>query len=158
MPKRKYSTTAPNHGYSNTSEYTAWAHMVQRTTNPNCPSWSDYGGRGIGCDPSWLAFQNFIADMGMKPTSKHTLERKDNNKGYSPENCEWATNHKQQRNRRDNRWITWDGRTQVITDWSRELGGKSHSLTTRLARGWSLERAMTTPFTPFSVAEAGSRY
>lgn len=134
------------HGASFTPEYTAWAHMMQRCLNPDNPEYSNYGARGITVCQRWQTAANFIADMGQRPSPKHTLERVNNDKGYSPENCIWDTQKNQCRNKRTNRPITWNNKTQLITDWSRELGGAKHSLSTRLSRGWSLERAMTTPF------------
>lgn len=143
---RKMKHGHTRHGENATPEYTAWVHMVQRTTNADDPAFSDYGGRGIGVDPAWLDFRNFIRDMGLRPSAKHSIERKENDRGYSPDNCVWATQPVQQRNKRNNRRITWNGITQVATDWAIQLGAKPHSLNERFRRGWSVERALTTPF------------
>lgn len=80
-------------------EYRAWGAMIQRCTNPNNPAWEYYGGRGISVCDRWLTFANFIADMGLRPAGL-TLERMDNDKGYSPDNCKWATRKAQMLNRR----------------------------------------------------------
>jgi hypothetical protein len=88
------------HSLSNSSEYRSWLSMKTRCTNPNLKQWKDYGGRGITVCPEWLnSFQNFYNDMGKRPDGK-TLDRINNNKGYEPSNCRWATSKEQTQNRR----------------------------------------------------------
>ena len=89
MPKPFYSP-----------EYVSWHGMKRRCLNSNHQHFAYYGGRGITVDPAWMAFSNFLADMGPKPTPKHSIERLDNAKGYCKENCVWATHTDQMRNRR----------------------------------------------------------
>lgn len=146
MPRAmKHGHTA---GGQTTAEYRIWNGMLRRTTKPSEPAFPLYGGRGIGVCDRWLSFENFLADMGPRPSAKHSLDRIDNDAGYSPENCRWATQREQCANMRKNRWLTFDGRTQIIADWARETGLPSGTISNRLALGWSVERALTTPARP----------
>ena len=93
------------HGMSRTSEYDIWSAMVQRATNPKNARYADYGGRGIGVCDRWLEFANFHADMGRRPAGM-SLDRIDNDRGYGPENCRWATAVEQRHNQRPHRLRT----------------------------------------------------
>lgn len=81
-------------------EYKAWLHMRERCRNPNHRIYKHYGGRGITIDPRWDSFDNFLQDIGPRPSSDHSLDRIDNDLGYSPNNCRWATKSEQNKNRR----------------------------------------------------------
>jgi len=76
------------HGMSDTSEHRIWVKLRNRCNNPRNDKFADYGGRGITVCARWDDFANFLADMGERPTPKHTVERIDNNKGYAPDNCD----------------------------------------------------------------------
>lgn len=126
------------------SMYRSWAHMIGRCNNPNRKDYHYYGGRGIRvCDRWRNSFKNFLVDMGHPPTDKHTLDRINNNKGYCTENCRWATMKEQCRNRRNNRLVTYQGKTQTLTDWAEETKIAYDTLRARLNRGWSTERTLS---------------
>ncbi|NOV25919.1 hypothetical protein E5S69_20670 [Cupriavidus necator] len=134
------------HGLSYTPEYRAWQTMRLRCCNPDNAAYADYGGRGITVCDRWLdSPENFLADMGQKPSPKHELDRIDNDKGYSPGNCRWATRKVNDRNRRNNRHLEHDGVTRTLAEWSEITGINRDTLQKRLASGWSVDRAITTP-------------
>jgi hypothetical protein len=119
--------------------------MKQRCQNPNNPSYHNYGGRGIKVCERWFSFENFISDMGMRPTNDHTLERINNDGNYEPSNCKWATRTEQARNFRSNRMLEFNGEKKCISAWAKELGLTHDSISRRLRRGWSIEEALTKP-------------
>lgn len=139
------------HMLTETPEYQAWRGAKLRCGNPNEPSYKHYGGRGIKVCERWVRdFLTFLADMGRRPSAKHSLDRIDVNGNYEPGNCRWATWSVQALNKRTNRRIAALGRTQTLTEWSRETGLSCDTLRKRVAMGWSAERAVTTPWTPRS--------
>lgn len=140
------STRNLTHGLRHTPEYDVWSSIVQRTTNRSNKRFSDYGGRGIDIDPRWLTFECFLADMGTRPSRKHSIERVDNDRGYGPENCKWVLPEVQNNNTRRNCTATFKGKTQTISQWCRELRLNYRTIKGRLvAYGWSIERALSTP-------------
>lgn len=88
------------HGQTGTAEHRAWVSMRQRCSDPRCAAYANYGGRGIRICIRWASFENFIADMGPRPSAQHSLDRVDVNGDYGPDNCRWATQAEQGRNRR----------------------------------------------------------
>ncbi len=95
------------HGETGSPEWIVWQQMKQRCLDPKSPCYARYGGRGITVCARWLeSFGAFLADMGRRPTPQHTLDRIDNSRGYSPQNCRWATKTEQARNTRGNRLLT----------------------------------------------------
>jgi hypothetical protein len=123
-------------------EYGVWASMLQRATNPNDAGFPAYGARGIGVSESWRKFENFIADMGPRPSAKHSIDRIDNDAGYSAKNCRWATSREQQNNRRVTRTLTYQGRTQSIAAWADETGIPYARLASRIKRGYRPEQCL----------------
>lgn len=102
--------------------YSIWQGIKTRCSNSNAINYHNYGGRGIVYDSRWGNFENFYNDMaeGFKPGL--TIERIDNSQGYYKENCKWATTKEQSKNKRWNCLLTYNGKTQIITDWATELG------------------------------------
>ena len=117
--------------------------MKQRALNPNDINAKHYSERGITVCKRWLKFENFLADMGERPVGT-SLDRIDNNKGYSPSNCRWVPQKEQMRNRRTNVFIEYNGKRQTVQDWSKELGISFTTLRTRMLAGWPVERILTT--------------
>ena len=134
------------HGMSGTPEYQAWIDIKHRCFNPNHKRYSDYGGRGISmCDRWKNSFEDFLADMGSRPTAKHSLDRIDNNADYSPKNCKWSTKAEQDNNKRNNHLITIDDVTLTIAQWAKKMGFGKKVIGDRLKLGWSEFDAVMTP-------------
>ena len=134
------------HRMTNSAEHRVWSGMKGRCRNPNDPAWLDYGGRGITVCDEWNKFENFYRDMGPRPSPEHSIERRDNDKGYSPDNCYWATRQEQALNRRNSTKLTLNGETLNILRWSERLGISESLIYWRLNKGnWSVERTLTTP-------------
>lgn len=103
------------HGHTSngvqSSEFSTWEGMKSRCYNKNQKQYKDYGGRGITVCDRWIhSFENFLSDMGRKPTNKYSIDRIDNNKGYCPENCRWVTRDEQSANKRSTIFINKDGK------------------------------------------------
>lgn len=134
------------HGMAHTSEHEIWMGMNRRCGSPNCDSYPRYGGRGITVCERWReSFENFISDMGARPSCEHSLERKDNNGPYSPENCIWATAKTQSRNKRTSKIVEFCGVSRCLAEWAEVTGLPMYVLSKRLKAGWSVERALTEP-------------
>lgn len=126
-------------------ENTVWQGMIARCHRPDTPAFATYGGRGIEVCCRWRdSFENFLADMGERPSPKHTIDRIDNDGNYEPGNCRWATRVEQANNKSDNVCITRDGVTKTVAEWCRELGLKPFTVYSRLsAYGLSPEMALS---------------
>jgi hypothetical protein len=133
------------HGKSKTAEHKIWQGIVSRCTIPSASGYANYGGRGIEVCERWLGesgFTNFLSDMGQRPTQDLSIERIDNNKDYSPDNCRWATRLEQNRNSRHNVVLNIDGLQLPVTVWAERSQTKVATIRDRLRRGWSHREAV----------------
>ena len=150
--QRETASARGTHYLSNTPEYRIWQGIVQRCENPKNSAFRNYGGRGLFVERELrTSFELFLADVGQRPSPRHTIERIDNDLGYVRGNLRWATRREQNHNRRNNRRLTFNGRTQTSTQWAIELGVVPNLIASRLYRGWSVERTLTTPRNESSV-------
>lgn len=125
------------HGMVKSSGYKTWNNMLSRCSNANHPRYKDWGGRNIKVAKDWLNFKNFYRDMGDKPSPKHTLERRDNDLGYSKYNCYWATTKEQSANRRSNVHIYYEGSFLIPRDFADKINLPKATVYSRLNRGWT---------------------
>jgi hypothetical protein len=136
----------PIHGMTETPTWEAWSGMKKRCYNRNCQDYPNYGGRGIRVCHRWrYNFLAFLADMGPRPSSKHSIDRKDGNKGYNRKNCWWATVQQQVDNRACTVRITYKGQTRVLREWVQQTGIAASTLFYRLHAGWPVSRVLTKP-------------
>lgn len=135
------------HGMYGTSEYQTYHGMLRRCTDSKRHDYKNYGGRGIKVCPRWLeSFENFYADMGNKLAPGLTLERRDVNGNYSPENCFWAPALEQQRNTRRSKWYTYKGESKTLPQWADLFKISQNNLWQRIeVYNWSIERALEEP-------------
>lgn len=129
-----------------TAEYRIWCNMKERCTNKHQARYADYGGRGITVCESWLeSFSAFLNDMGRKPSKRHSIDRIDNNQGYNPSNCRWATPTQQSRNSRTVKNITIGEETKNAYEWNEISGVNPRTILARLRLGWDAKLAVFTP-------------
>ncbi len=134
------------HGRSGTPEHGIWKNMLTRCYNSSNHNFKHYGARGITMCETWRDdFSAFFRDMGPRPTPKHTIDRIDNDGNYELSNCRWTTYAQQNRNYRRNIFLEFEGRRLTVTDWEIHYGFKPKTVLCRIKRGWSVERALTTP-------------
>ena len=127
-------------------EYSTWNAMMARCFNPSLKFFERYGGRGITVCDRWMQFENFLADMGPRPSALHSIDRyPDKNGNYEPGNCRWATRKEQARNTRQTVMLTIDGVTQCMTDWANVSGVGVSTISFRLKKGISPRDAVFAP-------------
>jgi len=143
---RKTSENFKHLKLNHSAEYNTWRAMISRCSEKSRDK-KYYYDRGISVSKEWKeSFESFLKDMGKKPTNKHTLERIDNNYGYSPNNCKWATRQEQLNNTRKNKYLTLNGQTKTVAEWNRVAGFKNrNTIYSRLSKGWSVEEAIMSP-------------
>src|SRR5574337_228869 len=124
-------------------EYRVWAGMVKRCTNPHDRVYHHYGGKGISVCREWANdFSRFLADMGPRPSSQHTIGRLDHKKGYSPDNCVWQTWSEQSRCSSRANLLTLNGVTRCAKDWAASIGIHPDTIYKRIKRGWSVDKIL----------------
>lgn len=133
------------HGLRHLPEYKIWLSMRHRCRNKKDARYKYYGGRGVAVSKEWDEFSCFYSDMGPKPSPFHSIERKNNDGNYEKDNCKWATSKEQSLNRRTNRLLTFNGKTQCLSEWAKELGLSKSRLENRILSNWSDEDAFTVP-------------
>lgn len=131
-------------GQAQPPEYSAWAQMLQRCENKGNPSYCNYGGRGISVCDRWRSFSQFLADVGARPSAKHSIDRINNDGNYEPGNVRWATRSEQNRNHRRLRMLTLNGETHCVVEWAERTGLPERTIRSRLQLGWSALDALTT--------------
>lgn len=132
------------HGESASSEYQSWRAMMKRCYSVNDIHYHRYGGRGIQVCTRWFDVKNFLEDMGRRPAGL-TLDRINNNGNYEPMNCRWATRQEQSRNTASNRLLAFRGQLKCLAEWAEITAIRQKLISNRLADGWTVEAALTTP-------------
>lgn len=146
--REKVSEATSKHNSCNSDLYDVWTNIKQRCLNKNNPNYKNYGGRGITICDEWInnfiKFQEWAIKNGYKKGLN--IDRKDNDKGYSPENCRFITYIENQNNKRTNAYIEFNNKIDTITNWARSLNMNPRTLITRLdTLNWDIEKALTTP-------------
>jgi len=133
------------HGMTGTKFYKLWCGIMRRCNNKNDKTYKRYGGVGIKVSDSWFDFVNFYNDMFLKYKEGLQIDRIDNSKGYSKENCRWVTLKEQANNKRNVILYTYKGKTMCSSDWDKELGLKEGTVRSRIKKGWDIEKALSEP-------------
>lgn len=134
------------HGKTRTPEFRIWSGIKTRCFNSNAPEFKNYGGRGIKMCARWSAsFEAFLADMGRRPSIKHSIERVENDGDYEPGNCVWVLRREQARNKRNSVRLKYRGQVKLLVAWAEELGIDEATIRMRLKRGWTVVKALSTP-------------
>ena len=119
-----------------TATYNTWKKMKARLRNPHREVYAR-----IDMDPRWESYDEFYADMGDRPEG-HSIDRIDNDRGYWPDNCRWATPKQQQSNLKNNLWLEYGGERLILSEWARKVGKNMTTLLYRYRKGWSPEEVL----------------
>ncbi len=130
------------HNMTDSKTYTVWVGMKGRCLNAKNPKYANYGKRGIRVCDRWMTFEGFLADMGECPEGM-SIERKNVNGDYEPDNCIWADQKTQQNNRRDNVRLEFMGRNLTLAQWQDETGISQDAISWRIKNGWTVASALT---------------
>jgi hypothetical protein len=125
------------------AERRVFSDIKKRCNNPNCRDFPNYGGRGIRC--LFTSFDEFLADVGARPGQGYSINRIDNARHYEPGNLRWDDKIAQNRNRRNNHVLTYNGESLCIAEWAERMDMPHRRLQARIAMGWDVERALLTP-------------
>lgn len=131
------------HGLSRTPEFAVWNTMHERCNNPKHISYPRYGALGVTVSPEWDDFAQFIADMGPRPSARHTIDREDGSKGYGKGNCRWATYTEQARNMSSNFMVDFGGEQICLAELAERTGTPYPRLFYRVTHGWPIEKSIT---------------
>jgi hypothetical protein len=145
MQSLRARTHGATRGHVHTPEYKCWTSMMSRCYHPYDKSFERYGGRGIVVCEAWQDFAQFFLDMGCRPSLQHTIERRDVNGPYHPDNCRWATRKEQGYNKRDTVYLTFKGETHCIAEWATRISARAGLLYSRYYAGWTPEDILTKP-------------
>lgn len=145
LQKEVFRKNVTTHGMTKTKAFRAWMGIQDRCYNEKNPKFKNYGGRGIKICDRWLeSFENFFADMG-HPQPHESIDRINVDGDYCPENCRWADDKTQSRNKRNTRYITLDGETKPLVEWAESKNVDPETIWMRIDRGWSDRDALTKP-------------
>lgn len=133
------------HGMAETRIYHIWENMVQRTTNPKATGYANYGGKGVHVCEEWLDFRKFMQWARYRYSDNLTIDRIDNTKGYTPDNCRWVTRAQQNLNMSRNVRISYKGQTKCMSEWASIYNINYKTLEYRIKHGWGVEKALSTP-------------
>lgn len=142
----KNPTHCITHGKTKSPEYSVWKGIKRRCYDTKFKHYDSYGGRGISVCDRWLeSFENFLEDMGERPSNQHSIERRNNDGNYCKENCYWATKKEQGNNRRSNRLIEYNNEKLTIIEFSEKYNISTWIILQRLNKGWNIEEILNTP-------------
>ena len=133
------------HGMNNSIEYSSWTSMKDRCLNENSKDFPKYGAIGISVCERWMSFENFYSDMGPRSSPDHSIGRIDNSGNYEPDNCRWMSAEEQNNNRLTSNIISLDGEALSPAQWERRFEFSVGLVSSRLRRGWTIRKALTTP-------------